>query len=102
MSQAASSRTPAILELSGSPITVLENVEQASDIQAEPGAVWDLPEKAKAYLLDLLSGGGVRLHIDYLESLLETLYAVTETPRTAFGSTERDLPGIALQVQLPA
>ncbi|HSP56634.1 MAG TPA: phage portal protein, partial [Dehalococcoidia bacterium] len=47
-----------ILELSGNPIAVLENVTEAQDIAVQPGAVWEVPERAKAYLLDLLQGGG--------------------------------------------
>jgi hypothetical protein len=62
----AMSQLSRILELSGNPIAVLENVEEAEDIAVKPGAVWTIPEDAKAYLLDLLQGGGVRLHIDYI------------------------------------
>ncbi len=50
-----------ILELSGNPIAVLENIEESEDIAVKPGAVWNIPEDAKAYLLDLLQGGGVYL-----------------------------------------
>jgi hypothetical protein len=34
-----------ILELSGNPIAVLENVEEARDIAVQPGAVWEVPER---------------------------------------------------------
>ncbi len=53
-----------VLELSGAPITVLENVDGSEGITVGPGAKWELPEGAKAYLLDLLGGGGVGLHIE--------------------------------------
>ncbi len=33
-----------ILELSGNPIAVLENVEKSHDIAVQPGAVWEIPE----------------------------------------------------------
>ena len=62
----AISQLSKILELSGNPIAVLENVEESEDIAVRPGAVWNIPEDAKAYLLDLLQGGGVSLHIDYI------------------------------------
>ena len=62
----ALSQLSTILELSGNPIAVLENVTEAQDIAVQPGAVWELPEQARAYLLDLLQGGGVQLHIDYV------------------------------------
>ncbi len=89
-----------ILELSGNPIAVLENVEESEDIAVRPGAVWNLPEDAKAYLLDLLQGGGVQLHIDYINLLYRTLHDISESPRAAFGGTERDISGVALQIEL--
>ncbi|MBM4432722.1 MAG: phage portal protein, partial [Chloroflexi bacterium] len=49
----ALSQLSRILELSGNPIAVLENVEESEDIAVRPGAVWNIPEEAKAYLLDL-------------------------------------------------
>ncbi len=96
----ALSQLSRILELSGNPIAVLENVEQSEDIAVRPGAVWNIPEEAKAYLLDLLQGGGVRLHIDYIDLLYRTLHDVAESPRAAFGGTIRDLSGIALEIEL--
>ena len=96
----AMSQLSRILELSGNPIAVLENVEEAEDIAVSPGAVWTIPEAAKAYLLDLLQGGGVGLHIDYINLLYRTLHDVSESPRAAFGGTERDLSGVALEIEL--
>ena len=96
----AMSQLSRILELSGNPIAVLENVEESEDIAVRPGAVWNLPEDTKAYLLDLLQGGGVSLHIDYINLLYRTLHDISESPRAAFGGTERDLSGIALQIEL--
>lgn len=89
-----------VLELSGNPIAVLENVESAAGIVAKPGAMWELPENAKAYLLDLLSGGGVRLHMDYIEVLYRVIHDLAETPRTAFGDSGRTLSGAALEVEV--
>ena len=89
-----------ILELSGNPIAVLENVEEARDIAVQPGAVWELPEQARAYLLDLLQGGGVRLHVDYVDMVYRTLHDLSETPRIAFGDSGGDRSGIALQTEL--
>jgi len=96
----AMSQLSRILELSGNPIAVLENVEESEDIAIRPGAVWNVPEDARAYLLDLLQGGGVRLHIDYINLLYRTLHDVSESPRAAFGGTERDLSGVALEIEL--
>ena len=96
----AMSQLSRILELSGNPIAVLENVEESEDIAVRPGAVWNLPEDAKAYLLDLLQGGGVSLHMDYINLLYRTLHDISESPRAAFGGTERDLSGVALQMEL--
>ncbi|GAI08053.1 unnamed protein product, partial [marine sediment metagenome] len=89
-----------ILELSGNPIAVLENVEESENIAIRPGAVWNIPEDARAYLLDLLQGGGVSLHINYIDLLYRTLHDISESPRSAFGGTERDLSGVALELEL--
>lgn len=96
----ALSQLSRILELSGNPIAVLENIEASEDIAIQPGAVWNIPEDARAYLLDLLQGGGVRLHIDYIELLYRTLHDISESPRAAFGTTERDLSGVALEIEM--
>ncbi len=96
----ALSQLSRILELSGNPIAVLENVDSSQDIAIQPGAVWNIPEDAKAYLLDLLQGGGVRLHIDYINLLYRALHDTAESPRAAFGGVERDLSGVALEIEL--
>jgi hypothetical protein len=89
-----------VLELSGAPIAVLENVDGSDGIAVAPGAKWELPEGAKAYLLDLLGGGGVQLHIDYVNLLYRALHDLSETPRTAFGDSGRALSGAALEVEI--
>ncbi len=89
-----------ILELSGNPIAVLENVDTSEDIAVKPGAVWNIPEDAKAYLLDLLQGGGVRMHLEYIDLLYRTMHDVGESPRAAFGGVEGDLSGVALEIEL--
>jgi hypothetical protein len=90
----------AILELSGNPIAVLEGISGSQDIAVEPGAVWELPADAKAYLLDLLHGGGVNLHTTYIDLIYRTLHDLGESPRTAFGSNPQGLSGIALNTEL--
>lgn len=89
-----------VLDLSGSPIAVLENVDGSEGISVGPGAKWELPEGARAYLLDLLAGGGVGLHVQYVDLLFRTLHDLSETPRTAFGDSGRDLSGAALEVEV--
>ncbi|MBN1161705.1 MAG: phage portal protein [Dehalococcoidales bacterium] len=89
-----------ILELSGNPIAVLENVEESEDIAVRPGAVWNIPEDAKAYLLDLLQGGGVNLHINYIDLVYRAMHDLSESPRSAFGGVERDMSGVALEIEL--
>jgi hypothetical protein len=84
----ALSQLSMILELSGNPIAV------------QPGAVWEIPEKAKAYLLDLLQGGGVALHVDYVNLIYRTLHDLSESPRTSFGDNQRGLSGVALEMEL--
>ncbi len=89
-----------VLELSGAPIAVLENVDSSDGIVVGPGATWELPEGAKAYLLDLLSGGGGGLHVQYIDLLYRALHDLSETPRTAFGDSGRALSGAALEVEI--
>lgn len=89
-----------ILELSGAPIAVLEGVDSSEGIAVRPGAKWELPDDSKAYLLNLLEGGGVNLHIDYIQSLYRALHDLSETPRTAFGDSGRTLSGTALEVEI--
>lgn len=96
----AYSQLSQILELSGNPVAVLEGISRAQDIVVEPGAVWELPEQSKAYLLDLLRDGGVRLHTDYIDLVYRTLHDLGESPRTAFGENERGLSGVALNTEL--
>ena len=89
-----------VLELSGAPVAVLEGVDGSEGIAIGPGAKWELPEGAKAYLLDLLAGGGIRLHIEYIDLLYRALHDLSETPRTAFGDAGRTLSGAALEVEI--
>jgi hypothetical protein len=96
----ALSQLSMILELSGNPVAVLENVTESTDIAVQPGAVWELPERAKAYLLDLLQGGGVSLHADYVQMVYKTLHDLAEAPRAAFGDSGRNLSGVALNIEL--
>ena len=96
----AMSQLSRILELSGNPIAVLENIEASEDIAVKPGAVWNIPEDAKAYLLDLLQGGGVRMHLEYIDLLYRTMHDVAESPRAAVGGVESDLSGVALEIEL--
>lgn len=96
----AFSQLSQILELSGNPIAVLEGVSEARDIAVEPGAVWEVPERARAYLLDLLQGGGVALHRDYIDLIYRTMHDLGESPRTAFGHNAQGLSGVALNTEL--
>ena len=96
----AISQLSMILELSGNPIAVLEGVEQAQDIAVQPGAVWELPERARAYLLDLLQGGGIKLHVDFIDLIYRALHDLSEAPRTTFGDNPRNLSGVALEMEL--
>jgi len=96
----ALSQLSRILEVSGNPIAVLEGVESAEEIKVAPGQVWTIPEESKAYLLDLLAGGGIRLHVDYIDMIYRCLHDISEAPRAAYGGIERELSGVALEVEL--
>lgn len=78
----------------------VNRAEDDRDIAVQPGAVWEVPEQARAYLLDLLQGGGVRLHVDYVDLVYRTLHDLAETPRIAFGDGSGDRSGVALQTEL--
>jgi hypothetical protein len=97
----AFSQLSSILEVSGNPIAVLEGISEARDIAVEPGAVWELPLDAKAYILDLLSHGGMDLHLKYIDLLYRTLHDLGESPRTAFGgSASPNIAALAMQLDL--
>lgn len=89
-----------ILDLSGYPIAVLEGVDGSENIKVGPGAKWELPEDAKAYLLDLLGSAGVTMHTECLDQVLRAMHDLSETPRTAFGDTGRTISGAALEVEI--
>lgn len=89
-----------ILQVAGYPIAVLENVDGAEAIRAEAGAVWELPEGSRAYLLDLLANGGMAHHTDYIDLLYRAVHDLAETPRTSFGDSGRSLSGVALEVEI--
>lgn len=40
------------------------------------------------------------MHLNYIDTLYRTMHDISEAPRAAFGGTERDLSGVALQVEL--
>ena len=50
--------------------------------------------------MDLLQGGGIRLHVDYIDLLYRTIHDLTETPRSSFGDNSRSLSGVALEMEL--
>jgi hypothetical protein len=88
-----------ILQVSGNPIVVLENVTGSEGIRADEGAIWELPEDSKAYLLDML-GTGIDLHMRFVDQLYRALYDLAEVPQTAFGDSEHQMSGAALEVQI--
>ncbi len=74
-----------LLQMSGNPVLVLENVDSAENMRVGPGAVWTLPEGAKAYLLEMIKEGGVDLHVKYIELLYKMLHDLAELPGAGFG-----------------
>jgi hypothetical protein len=90
-----------ILELSGNPITILKGVsDEEGNIQVNPGQYWEIPEDADISVLDMLKGGGVRLHIDYIDIIYRALHDISETPRASYGGIEKELSGAALKVEM--
>ncbi|HEX2909377.1 MAG TPA: phage portal protein [Chloroflexia bacterium] len=74
-----------LLQMSGNPVLVLENVDSAEGLRVGPGAVWTLPEGSKAYLLEMLKEGGVALHKEYINLLYRILHDLAEMPASGFG-----------------
>jgi len=72
----------------------------AEGILVAPGQIWKLPPATKAYILDLLQGGGIRLHIDYIDVTYRAMHDLSETPRAAFGGSNKELSGVALEVEM--
>jgi hypothetical protein len=90
-----------ILEVSGNPVAVLENVTDSTGIKVGPGRLWELPKDSRAYLLDLLSGGGVGLHIEYVNLLYRAMHDLAEMPRTSFGDSNGTArSGVALEIEM--
>lgn len=89
-----------IMELSGNPIAVLENLDEQKGIQVAPGQVWAIPKDARAYILDLLAKGAGEQHLAYLNRAQQYLHDLGESPRTAWGDNSRQLSGRALEMEL--
>ncbi len=90
----------ALLEVSGNPVAVLENVTGQSGVSVAPGAIWEIPQDAKAYLLELLGQQTVDQHLRYIEALYRIMDDLAEMPRMAWGEAGQARSGVALQVQL--
>lgn len=88
-----------LLQMSGNPVLVLENVESAEGLRVGPGAVWTLPEGAKAQLLEMIKEGGVGLHIQYIELLYKMMHDLSELPGAGFGrdNAANTSSGVALE-----
>lgn len=92
-----------LLQMSGNPVTGLENVDGADNLRIGPGAVWTLPEGARASLLELIKDGGVELHVRFIELLYKMLHDLSELPGSSFGETSKGIggsSGTALEVML--
>lgn len=81
-------------------VTVLEGVDQGGDIAIRPGAVWELPEGARAYMLDMLGSAGVQQRLWHMGDLVDTMHQVARVPQSALGSSGRELSGFALSIEL--
>lgn len=89
-----------LLQMSGNPVLVLENVDSAEGIRVGPGAIWTLPSEAKASLLEMLKDGTVNLHLSYIELLYKMMHDLTELPSSGFGrdqSAGGPSSGVALE-----
>ena len=88
-----------LLQMSGNPVLVLENVDSAEGLRVGPGAIWTLPEGSRASLLELLKDGGVQLHLDYINLLYRMMHDLSELPAAGFGRDQAvsGSSGVALE-----
>ncbi len=89
-----------ILEVSGNPISRHRGRGVVGEHSREAGRRVELPQDTKANLLDLLQGGGIRLHIDFIELVYRCLHDISEAPRAAYGGIDMELSGTALEIEL--
>jgi len=87
-----------IIRFHADPPVIFTGVADHADLAVGPGTVWDLPEGADVKLLEW-QGQPVAVG-EHIERLYRSLYEVTETPRTAFGDSGRQLSGVALETEL--
>lgn len=87
-----------LMELASN-VIVLEGVD-GGDLAVRPGAIWELPQDAHAYVLELLQGDVTGQRLAYLRDILHAMHAISRVPETALGSTDREVSGFALQIEL--
>lgn len=84
-------------------LVTLSGVEENDDLAVAPGAIWLLPDDAKAEVLDVLRGNLGTQRLEYLQHLVTSIQQLSRTPATALGGStgpSSNVSGIALQVQL--
>lgn len=86
-----------LLELSGNPVTVLENITEWRSMTVAPGAVWQLPLGSSAKVLNMLEGNVIQQHLAYVELLYQAMHDVSEMPRPSFGEGGTANSGVALE-----
>jgi hypothetical protein len=91
-----------LLQMSGNPVLVLQNVEDAQGMRVGPGAIWTLPDGAKAELLELLKNDGIALHVQYVDLLYKMLHDLSELPDSGFGNADvsNASSGVAIETLL--
>ncbi len=92
------SDTDNLARVSGNIVTV--SGADDGDLAVEPGAVWYLPEGARADVLDVMRGNLLEQRIAYEQHLEAELHALARIPKTALGEAGNAPSGLALQVQL--
>lgn len=89
------------MELAGN-VVVRTGVDDSKALAVRPGVVWDLPEKATASVLDLLTGNAVGQRLDYLSHLRDVAHSLSRVPHVSVGDAGigSTVSGLALQLQL--
>lgn len=91
--------TDEVMRLASS-IVVLQGVDEGTDIAVRPGAVWELPDDAQAYVLDLIRNNHVGQRMEYKGDIRRDMFDVARVPEAALGLSGRDVSGVALQIEL--
>lgn len=87
-------------------IVVISGADTAGDdgaLAIAPGTVWELPEGARAHVLDVLASGSLQAHHEHMAELRAALHILARVPEAALGGDaagSAPISGAALAIKL--